>query len=84
MTAVLHTLWVVLTFQHGEHDGGEEPATFDSEEGAIEYARSWAADVPYTKDTQHEVVVFKAITAFRGRRIVPVQHKVSLAKAPAP
>jgi hypothetical protein len=73
--AALKELWLVQAFQHGCHDRCEGAVAFATEAEALDYARSWAADIPYTPSTEHEAVVFRAVATYRGR-LTPVRFSV--------
>ncbi len=65
---VIAEQWAVVTFQHGCQDGCEEAQCFETEEDAIRYAREWADGICHDNNTEHEIVVMKAVRVFRGPR----------------
>jgi len=75
MVARLQDTWFVQPFQYGSIDASEAGNSFDSEEAANLYAEEWAANIAYDSEYQHEIVVFKAVAAFRGK-VTPEKHRV--------
>ena len=68
MPDVLQEQWAVLTYQHGCYDGCQEAVCFNSEDDANRYAQTWASDIGHSDETEHEIVVMKAVRVLRGRR----------------
>lgn len=66
MVAVLKEIWLVQEYQHGRLDTNAGPVAFETENEALEYAYNYASDIPYTKSTEHEIVIFKAHQSYRG------------------
>jgi hypothetical protein len=66
MSVKLKESWIVQAFQHQENDHCEGSQCFKNYEDALEYANEWAEQVPYDDDTEHEIVIFKAVATLRG------------------
>ena len=66
MVARLKEMWLVQEFKRGRLDGCAGPVSFETKEDAEIYAQDYADDVPYKPGTEHEAVIFKAVTSYRG------------------
>lgn len=60
--------WLMCAYQHGRLDTCEEPQAFASEADAVAAAIEWADSVPSTEAHQHEAVVLRVVSVFRGAR----------------
>jgi hypothetical protein len=73
--AKIEETWLVQPYQHGQLDACEAPKSFASEVAARSCAEECASAIPYTEDTKHECVVFRAVMTYRGK-LTPKRYRL--------